>query len=329
MSPGRKKILSGLMAVIYVVVLGEILLRVIGYVTPINDLELLKYARTMKTESSIPGLAFQHRPNAREKLMGVEFATNALGHRSVPIASEKPADERRIYFAGTSITMGWGVAGEDTFAAVAEKRLNTERRAQTQRRYLAMNAGVANYNAVFEQLLLKGQIEAAQPDAIVMQYFLRDAELDPEPDSVAFKYSVFLAVAYQQLRGLLAGGGGSLTQHYLALHEEGRPSWERAKRAIRETKALADSRRIPMFVVMIPEPHDLTASGPFVPLYARLHETFAEMGIEVIDPLPALRAAFGSEPMRAWVSRADPHPNPAAHKIIGDAVFASLVAAGL
>jgi hypothetical protein len=326
----RKKILSGLMAVVYVVVLGEILLRVIGYATPINDLELLKYARTMKAPSSISGLAFQHQPNAKEKLMGVEFATNGLGHRSAEPATPKPADERRIYFAGTSITMGWGVAGEDAFAAVVERRFNAERRAQTQKRYLAMNAGVANYNAVFEQLLLKGQIEAAQPDAIVMQYFLRDAELDPEPDSVVFKYSVFLAVAYQQLRGLLAGGGqGSLAQHYLALHEEGKPSWERTQQAIRDAKSLADARRVPMFIVMIPEPHDLSAGGPFAALYARLGKSFTEMGIKVIDPLPALRAEFAAEPMRAWVSRADPHPNRAAHKIIGDAVFASLVEAGL
>jgi hypothetical protein len=323
----KNKFLSGLLAVVYVVVLGEILLRVIGYVTPINDLELLKYARTMKAESPIPGLAFQHEPNAKEKLMGVEFATNALGHRSAALAASKPADERRIYFAGTSITMGWGVAGEDTFPAVVERRLNAERRPQTQRRYVAMNAGVANYNATLEQRLLAGQIDAAKPDAVVMQYFLRDAEPEPQSDSAMLQYSMFVAVAYQQVRGFLAGGGGSLAERYLKLHEGS--AWEPTRRAIAEAKALADARRIPMFVVMIPEPHDLSANGPFVSLYARLAKTFAEMGLKVIDPLPALRAEFGAEPMRAWVSRADPHPNKAAHKIVGDAVYAALVEAGL
>jgi hypothetical protein len=323
----KNKLLSGLLAVAYVVVLGEILLRAVGYVTPINDLELLKYARTMKAESAIPGLAFQHEPNTKEKLMGVEFATNALGHRSAALAAPKPADERRIYFAGTSITMGWGVAGQETFPAVVERRLNAERRPQTQRRYVAMNAGVANYNAAFEVLLLKGQAETAQPDAVVMQYFLRDAEPEPEPDSIVFKYSAFLAVAYQQVRGFLAGGGASLSERYLKLHEDA--NWRRTVDAIREAKALADARRVPMFIVMIPEPHDLSADSPFVPLYARLAKSFTEMGIKVIDPLPALRAEFGAEPMRAWVSRADPHPNKAAHKVIGDAVFAALVEAGL
>ena len=90
MKSAFKKTLTGLTYVVYLAICGEIMIRILSSFILIYDVEMLNYAKQIKMKSTVPGLLHQHRPNARARLMGVDFETNDLGHRSRPLATPSP-----------------------------------------------------------------------------------------------------------------------------------------------------------------------------------------------------------------------------------------------
>src|SRR5712691_3905723 len=85
-----------------------------------------------------------------------------------PTVSESPS----IAMLGDSLTVGWGVPVDDTFA----KRI--------ERMYAAagidaevINFGVGNYNTVQEVQAFLAQGYRYRPDVVVLNYFVNDAEL--------------------------------------------------------------------------------------------------------------------------------------------------------
>jgi hypothetical protein len=85
------------------------------------DLEMWKYARDVKMISPDPLIGHEHRPNRRTHLMGVDFATNSRGLRDREFALEHEPGVIRIVMLGDSVTLGWGVPEESTFAKRLER----------------------------------------------------------------------------------------------------------------------------------------------------------------------------------------------------------------
>ena len=102
----------------YIILVGEIALRTISYITDISDIEKLKYAKKLIKNSNNANLSIEHIPNSRSKLMGVHIVLNSLGHRNKELIIQKPKNEFRIYIAGGSPVLGWGVEEKNTFASV-------------------------------------------------------------------------------------------------------------------------------------------------------------------------------------------------------------------
>lgn len=162
---------------------------------------MLKYAKQLKQKSSVVGVSHEHRPNSQATLMGVEVALNSLGHRNGELTIPKPTDERRIHFLGSSITLGWGVPEEEGFVALVQQLLEAETAPETGLRYTTVNAGVGNYNTIYEVETFKQQVELTDPDMVIIQYFVNDAEPNPSGrDSVILKHSLFAAVVYQHVK---------------------------------------------------------------------------------------------------------------------------------
>lgn len=317
-----KKAFSSVLICAYVLVCGEISIRVISSFVMVYGIEMLDYAKEQKVKSDVPGISHQHRTNAKAKLMGVEVALNSLGHRSAELKNPKPKDERRIYFLGSSITLGWGVPADKVYVSLVEQRLNAEVSPRTGHRYTAINAGIGNYNSYYAVALFKRQVDLTQPDVAVIQYYINDAEPNPRgEDSVILKYSLFAAFVYQHLKTISVVARTSLADHYRALYVDGLPDWERAKAAIRELKADCDKRNIRLVALLVPEMHDFSKDGPFPPIYEKIGKAFQDVGVHMVNPLPRFQTEFGRNPASVWAAADDPHPNAAAHKVIADALY--------
>jgi lysophospholipase L1-like esterase len=138
------------------------------------ELEMWKYAREVKVRDTRPDVGHRHRGNAQAELMGVTVRTNALGARSADIKDKAAAGVARIAFVGDSITLGWGVAEQETFAHQVIAQLTA-----AGRKVEGINLGVGNYNTSQELALFKEVGARLKPDIIVLSYFINDAEPMP------------------------------------------------------------------------------------------------------------------------------------------------------
>lgn len=321
-----RKIGGWLAVIVWIAVCGEVVIRAISAFTMVYSVEMLNYAKELKVRSDNPVLTHQHRTNASAELMGVEVSLNSLGHRGPELANPKPAGEKRIFVLGSSFTLGWGVGAGEVFADVLAQRLNAQKSPATGHRYVTANAGVGNYNSVFEVELFKQQVDAVKPDLVVIQYYINDAEPNPvASDNAIFRYSLAAAFLYQQVRSLTTLDAMTLEDYYAGLYEDGQPGWEGAKAALAELEALTAARGIPLVATLIPELHDLSPDGPYPPIYARIAGFFASIGVPLIDTFPAIAARFADDPPSAWVALDDPHPNALVHAIVADRLAQYLI----
>lgn len=320
-----RKTMQGLLLVVYIVACGEIMLRALSSFTYIYNVEMLNYAKELKVKSAIPGISHEHRPNAGASLMGVDITLNSLGHRSAELRNPKTADERRIHVLGSSIALGWGVAEEEALPSVIADMFNRQISPKTGLNYVAINAGIGNYNTFYQVEKFKRQVAATDPDMVVLQYYINDAEPNPGgEDSPILRYSVLAAFVYQHIKVIAAVSKISLADHYTALYVDGAPGWERAKKSIQELKKICDQRGIQLAALIVPELHNLSPDGPYPPLYAKIRETFAVYGIETIDTFDPVRRGFAENTVGAWVSADDPHPSAKAHRIMAEETFRAL-----
>jgi hypothetical protein len=310
----------------WIFISGEIVIRVMASFIPIYDVEMMHYSKELKTRSLLPGVSHQHKPNASARLMGVDVVLNSLGHRNADLTSPKGKHEKRIHFIGSSILLGWGVPAKDGFAESVATLLNENKPATNPTKFISINAGVGNFNTVYEVALLKSQINKTDPDLIVLQYHINDAEPNPAgTDSLFLQYSEFAAFLYLHFRSMSAVATQTLAEHYQSLYLDDSPSWKRTKAALVELKELSVQHNIPMLAVLVPDLHDLTHDGPYPPLYKQLKKAFEKIGIDLIDLFPALQEKFSVRPMDAWVYRDDPHPSRLAHKVIAEQIFSRIV----
>src|SRR5262249_28718275 len=76
--------------------LGEILVRAAFHESMDFDMEMWKYATEIKVPSDDPRVVFEHRPNGKAFLMGVEVTTNSFGLREGERSLAKPPGTYRI-----------------------------------------------------------------------------------------------------------------------------------------------------------------------------------------------------------------------------------------
>jgi len=81
------------------------------------DLEMWKYAKSVKIISSDPLIGHEHRPNADAVLMGARVTTNDAGFRNEQVSLAKRPGSTRIMMLGDSVLFGWGTKQEETVSA--------------------------------------------------------------------------------------------------------------------------------------------------------------------------------------------------------------------
>ena len=114
--------------------------------------------------------------------------------------------------------------------SIVEERLNRIQSSETGNRYVSINAGVGNYNTYYEVEAFKKQIDGTDPDLVVLQYYINDAEPNPRgEDNILLEYSVLAAFVYQHIKIVTTLTSKSLADYYADLYLAGSPSWEQAQ----------------------------------------------------------------------------------------------------
>jgi lysophospholipase L1-like esterase len=285
------------------------------------DVEMWRYARLVKLESTHPGVIEEHRPNTRAFLMGVDVRTDAHGFRLPDPATEtrRRPDDRMVAAVGDSVTFGWGVGERDTFPAQLENMLNARCTREGGRRATVHNAGIGNCNTTMELARYKLQVRPLHPDWVILGYSYNDAEPDAVPSTNPFLWhSALLALASARLERQT--GLGDYNSYYVGLYRDGLPGWERCKRALREFGELLHADGVPATIILMPELHQPYRFGKLAAAFAQVAAISRASGFEVVDPSGDFPPGSGE---RFWVSAEDAHPNAQGQTIYARAIARS------
>jgi lysophospholipase L1-like esterase len=285
------------------------------------NVEMSRYALTLKVDSPNPLIGHHHRPNGEATLMGVSVRTNSDGFRDDEYSVAK-GEKHRIIFLGDSLTLAWGVEKQDSFEQHLEDRLNAVRPTEV------INLGVGNYNTTQEVNLLIDKGLKYQPDQVVLFYFINDAE--PMPRKSRFPglgYSRTVTFFWSRLKAMKArftettGYKEVYSGHYL----EDRSGWQATQDSFRTLHQLSAEHGFSLSVVLLPELHELRDYA-FAKEHAQVMALVSEIGIPALD----LAEEFQHEPnpQSLWVSLDDAHPNARAHALISDYSFEFVLEGG-
>jgi lysophospholipase L1-like esterase len=276
-------------------------------------MEMWKYAVALKVPVDDDRLAFVHAPSRRAFLMGVDVAINSSGLRDREYAVPKPPGTFRILVLGDSTTFGWGVRVDETAAKALERALNEP----GGRRVEVLNAGVGNYGTVQEVAYYRRRGRDFQPDLVILQYYINDAEPVPRrPDGWLRDRSYFRAFIASRLDGAqrLAGRLPDWRAYYASLYRDDQPGWTAAQAALRELADATAEDGARLLVAVLPELHMINDEYPFAREHALVRAVAAAKGVPSIDLIDGLR---GQAPERElWVTPLDAHPNARANRLV-------------
>jgi lysophospholipase L1-like esterase len=121
-------------------------------------------------------LICKHRSNFSGTYDGIEYAFNEIGLRDAAIEPKAP-NELRILVLGDSVTLGWGVAEEDTYC----RQLESSLAARLKQPVRVINSGVGGYNTDQELAFFRRHAESLKPDLVLLLYVRNDVEVNVQP----------------------------------------------------------------------------------------------------------------------------------------------------
>lgn len=279
------------------------------------DLEMWKYARSTKMISENPKIGHIHRPNVTAYAMGVDIHTNSGGFRDREFLIKKKPEVERILMIGDSLTFGWGVTVDNTTAKKLEKiLLSNERKVEV------INAGIGNTNTTMQVENFLTSHKKYQPDTIILNYFINDAE--PVPIYTAPSFLVKHSYAYHFLKGRIdiflrkfSDTRQDWKQYYHNLYEK-EGYWIKTSKAIRNLALYCHKHGIDLKVVNYPVIRELNPY-PFHRITDIVRKVADENSIEFLDLYASIKE---QKENTLWVTVLDPHPNAKANAIYASAI---------
>jgi hypothetical protein len=157
------KILSFFLSIFLVFLSLEIYVRKIVDDGLNLDIEMLKYANSLKIISKNEAVGIEHKKNIEKKLMNVNIKLNSQGFRNnIDIDIEK----KKILMLGDSMTLGWGSI--ETFSTHLEKNINQD--------IQVLNAGIGNTNTYMQINNFFTNFVKYDFDVIILNFFINDFE---------------------------------------------------------------------------------------------------------------------------------------------------------
>lgn len=270
----------------------------------------------------------------------VEVRINSFGlrEREDLRPDNKAPGERRIVCIGDSLTFGWGVPVELCWVRLLEDALRSEGRPVR-----TVNCGASGALVVDEYWWgLRTRFAAFAPDVVLVTLCLNDllpssglCVLGPEPPtsgSLLFDHVrrtvapspldldpavdwVGLLLDLPREDGIAAGLYGP-DKPFEAMWSQGAP-----QRAMAAMQTFCRERNVEFLVVLWPFLQGLGPGRhyPFAAMHAAVAAHCAKGGVPFLDLLPVLSGVPAEE---LWVSPADLHANPRAHRLVLPALLA-------
>ncbi len=247
--------------------------------------------------------------------------------------AEVQADNRpRLLMLGDSITFGYYVNDDETYAAQLETILSRRNRP-----YQVLNSGVSSYNARDEWRYLKKYGRELRPRVVGIGFYLNDIFLLGKPLMVK-EYNFFFP--YRKIPGLWRLGNKSrliglvyerlLTLPYFlrASIDVNRPenisvenAWWEYYRILRGIKEYSEKNNFQLFLVIFPNAFQLGKPYTTVFYQERLKKITRQLAIPTLDLLPV----FSRSDQAYYHSNDTVHPNALGHAAAARAIAEFLI----
>lgn len=322
-SRGRR-VLFGVLAIAVslslVFAMLEVALRIVYADSLDFSMEMWKYATQLKQTVDDPKLSFAHIPGRRAHLMGVDVQINSLGLRDREYTRDKAANTFRILLLGDSTTFGWGVRAEDTVAKLLEADLNAARGPGAPT-FEVLNCGVGNYTTVQEVAFYDRVGHTLQPDLVILQFFINDAEPVPRENKGLFMERLYAAAFLSSRLDVTLRSTGARPgwkSYYASLYDEGRPGWEAAQEALRRLARETRHRGTRLLVTLLPELREINGRYPFTVAHDKVKAVLRAEAVPTLELIEGLKNQ-GPE-ATLWVTPLDSHPNRKANLLVAKQV---------
>lgn len=287
-------------------------------------------------------------PSATGVIAGVPVRTNAAGYRGPERDRAKPPGVFRIALLGDSMTFGWGVREEETFAARLEALLAG---AHPETRWEVDNFAMIGSNTAQQAEAFAIDVAPAAPDLVLLGFFMNDVD-PPVLAASASGASAGAATATEpaapRARRLTAGplrtvqflksrgaalarrfgiaASGSAVERYAALFASRSDGWLACEEGLRALAESTRSRDARLGVLILPFMVSLDDSYPLRDAHDQVTAFCAREKIACLDLLPSFR---GRSAATLSVTPLDNHMNGDGHAIAAQAIFGWISRSGM
>ena len=307
-----------LLSTIIALVFCEIVLRVKHHFIPHYDIEMGKYAKTLKTKVQNKKINHIHKKNKSVILQKVSISTNSKGQRNKEINNDILEDyERKFLIIGSSIALGWGVEQSKTFSA----RLNGISK-ENNKNWIFINGGIGNYNTErYVNNYFENWVDLEVTD-IIINFFVNDTEvLENNEVNFLVKYSHFAVVLWKLINSYKPNlGNDNLVNYYEKLYEDDFIGYQKTKENLIKLNDHCKIKKINCYLVNMPDIHQL---NPYKLKFIneKISDFAKTIDLKYFDLLNTLQT---EDEKKFWNKYNDPHPNQYAHNLIAINIFENL-----
>ena len=260
------------------IIIIEGIIRIINSDMKNYDIEMWRYSNELKIQDPI--LGHNHLKNKSSILQGVEIKLNSEGMRS----DEFDINDKKILFLGSSISLGWGVEQKDSYPEIIQTKLLND-----STNYKVLNGSIGNYNTFrYVNNFFSNQTHI-DPNVIVINYFINDAEKLPiNSSNWLIKNSQLFATLTITYKKLFSKSGFDLKQYYNDLYKNDNQSFLEMKKSLNKLSEYSKQRNISVLLTVIPDIHFLE-DYPFETIHKKMKSISEELGFKFHDLLPSLQ----------------------------------------
>ena len=289
------------------IIIIEGIIRIINSDMKNYDIEMWRYSNELKIQDPI--LGHNHLKNKSSILQGVEIKLNSEGMRS----DEFDINDKKILFLGSSISLGWGVEQKDSYPEIIQTKLLND-----STNYKVLNGSIGNYNTFrYVNNFFSNQTHI-DPNVIVINYFINDAEKLPiNSSNWLIKNSQLFATLTITYKKLFSKSGFDLKQYYNDLYKNDNQSFLEMKKSLNKLSEYSKQRNISVLLTVIPDIHFLE-DYPFETIHKKMKSISEELGFKFHDLLPSLQGIPFNE---LQIIQGDSHPNELGHFKISQSLY--------
>ena len=307
-----------LLSTIIALAFCEIVLRVKHHFIPHYDIEMGKYAKTLKVKVQNKKINHVHKKNGSAVLQKILITTNSNGQRNEEIDNKILENyNRKFLIIGSPIALGWGVEQSKTFSS----RLNDISK-ENNKNWIFINGGIGNYNT--ERYVNNYFNNWKQLDFtdIIVHFFVNDTELImPNKTNIFTRHTHLGVVTWKLFNSYKASfKKDNITEYYKKKYNDDYLGFQVAKAELTNLKKYCDLKKINCTVVLMPDIHQLKPYNLSF-INRKVSTLTKELNMSYFDLLPALQDI---EENTLWNKYQDPHPNSYGHKIIAEEIYTHL-----